>query len=268
MSLYIRLSTNFFSHIKTLRLKAAIGNDAFWVPPKLWVYAAEHQPDGILSNFSAEELAMLVGYQGDAQAMLQALLRARFLDEEPLRIHGWDEHNGFHKAFAIRASKAAKARWKGQEKTLQEKTVQESTRHEMTQALLDSKSSNASSIAQAESIFDLYPRKTGRTPGIKAIQKSLLEEDAETLLEATKRYADSVKLKDPQFIPHCATFFNQKRWKDPIENYANQNHRGSGGNRPRLTVAEERNSHIIGAAETLEQIRERSKANETAEPPF
>lgn len=57
-------------------------------------------------------------------------------------------------------------------------------------------------------------------------------------------------------------------WQGVFEPYANQSNRGSGGNRPRLTVAEERNSHIIGAAETLEQIRERSKANETAEPPF
>jgi hypothetical protein len=135
MSLYIRLSTNFFSHVKTLRLKARIGNDAFWIPPRLWVYAAEHQPDGNLSKYTPEEIAMLVGWDGDARALLQALLHACFLDDDPLRIHGWDEHNGFHKAFADRASKAAMARWRRKEKTGEEKTGDEMT-HALHQALL------------------------------------------------------------------------------------------------------------------------------------
>jgi hypothetical protein len=155
MSLYVKLSTNFFSHVKTLRLRAAIGDSAFWVPPRIWVYAAEHQPDGDLSKYSPEEVAMLIGYQGDAQALLEALLKAGFIDEDPIRIHGWDDHNGYHKTFSERASKAAAARWKGKkkpksppkkDKTGEEKRRNEMTREEMTQALLKDESSNACSI--------------------------------------------------------------------------------------------------------------------------
>jgi hypothetical protein len=111
MSLYIRIFTNFYSHRKTLRLLALIGNDALWVPPRLWAYAAENQPDGIFEGYTADEIASLIGYKGDAERMLQALISARFLDREPLRIHDWEEHNAYHKTYSNRAKKAATARW-------------------------------------------------------------------------------------------------------------------------------------------------------------
>lgn len=152
MSLYIRLSTNFFSHRKTARLRAIIGDAAFWLPPRLWVYAAENQPDGIFRDYSADELAMLLGCSSNAQAMLGAFIKCGFMDENPLRIHGWEEHNGFHRAFSERASKAAKARWaeKIPSRTLPDKTGKEMTGDEMRQALphamLEQCVSNAPSI--------------------------------------------------------------------------------------------------------------------------
>ena len=109
--LYVRLYTGFFTHRKTLRLKAAIGTDAFWIPQRIWAYAVENQPDGDFSNYTAEEIASLIGYIGDASKMLEALLKAGFMDEAPLRIHDWGEHNSYHKTFSDRAKKAADARW-------------------------------------------------------------------------------------------------------------------------------------------------------------
>lgn len=111
MSLYVRVNTNFFTHRKTARLRAAIGDAALWLPIRLWTYAAENQADGDFSAYSAAELATLLGYQGDAEAMLQALLQASFMDSNPLRIHDWAEYNGYHVTYAERAKKAAAARW-------------------------------------------------------------------------------------------------------------------------------------------------------------
>lgn len=111
MSLYVKLHTNFYAHRKTLRLRAAIGDAAFWIPPRLWAYAAENQPDGIFQDYTTEEISQIIGYTGDASSMLQALLKAGFMDNEPLRIHDWPEYNGFHKTFSERAKKAASARW-------------------------------------------------------------------------------------------------------------------------------------------------------------
>lgn len=142
MALYVKVFTSFYSHRKTLRLVAAIGNDAFWVPPRLWSYAAGSQPDGVLQDYSARELALIIGYTGDAQALLQALLQAGFLDSDPLRIHDWDEHNNYHSAFADRAKKAAKARW---ERDPKEEKIGEDKRGEEPSIA----SSNASSMLQA-----------------------------------------------------------------------------------------------------------------------
>jgi hypothetical protein len=111
MSLYVRVLNNFYTHRKTLRLRASIGDAAFWVPPRLWAYAAEHQPDGCFKEYTAPEIAAMIGYSGIAQALLDALLRVGFLDDNPLRIHDWEEHNGYHKSYADRASAAALIRW-------------------------------------------------------------------------------------------------------------------------------------------------------------
>ena len=109
-SLYIRVKTGFYTHRKTVKLWSKIGNDAFWVVPRLWAYAAENQPDGDLSSYSSDELAMLIGCSSNASSMLQALKDSGFVEESG-KIHDWEEHNGFHTAFAARAKKAAIARW-------------------------------------------------------------------------------------------------------------------------------------------------------------
>lgn len=111
MSLYVRVFNSYWSHRKTARLRARLGSDALWIPIRLWGYAAEHHPDGCLQDYTAEELAALVNYPGDASSMLQALLQAGFLDDKPLRIHDWSTHNSYHSTFAERAKSAAKRRW-------------------------------------------------------------------------------------------------------------------------------------------------------------
>jgi hypothetical protein len=108
--LYTRVRTGFYTHRKTARLRSKIGDDAYWIPPRLWAYAAENQPDGDLSGYSSEELSELIGCPKYATSILQALLDAGFLDPD-LKIHGWAEHNGYHEKFAERAKKAASARW-------------------------------------------------------------------------------------------------------------------------------------------------------------
>jgi hypothetical protein len=109
MSLYIRLNTSFWNHRKTIRLRSKLGDAAFWIPPRLWSYAAENQPDGDFTDYTAEEIALLVGFPSNAQEMLEALQQAQFLDG--MKIHDWPTHNGYHVIFADRAKKAAQARW-------------------------------------------------------------------------------------------------------------------------------------------------------------
>jgi len=140
--LYIRVKLGFYSHRKTARLRALIGDDAFWIPPRLWAYAAERQPDGDFSKYESEELAMLLECPKHATSIRQALLKAGFLDE-PGVIHGWEEHNGYHQVYSERAKKAAEARWKkekNQKKESEEKDIDRETSiaPSMSQALAPS----------------------------------------------------------------------------------------------------------------------------------
>ncbi len=122
--LHIKLFTSFWNHRKTAKFRSLIGNDALWIMPKLWCYAADNQPDGNFSTYTPEEIAMLIGYQGDAQAMLQAMLQACFIEKD-YRLHDWEEHNGYHHSYAERARKAAKARWDKEESTKEEERIGE-----------------------------------------------------------------------------------------------------------------------------------------------
>ena len=178
MSLYIRLRSSFWTHRKTLRLRSLVGESAFWIPPRIWCYAADNQPDGDFSDFSATELALLIGYSGEAEHMLQALLQAGFLDQD-LRIHNWKVHNGYHAVFRSRARTAAKARW------LKQSTGKDMKGKERKGvSIAKTKTSNASSIEPnsngsapnlvptPEDIYREYPRKVAKTEAVKAIQKA------------------------------------------------------------------------------------------------
>jgi len=129
MSLYVKVFTNFYTHRKTMRLRALLGEDAFWIPPRIWAYAAENQPDGDFSSYSDGELAGLIGYSKDATSMLQALLQAGFMDPDR-KVHDWAEHNSFHKVFSDRARCAAIAKWEKERTKEKEKKGDEMRRDE------------------------------------------------------------------------------------------------------------------------------------------
>lgn len=127
MSIFIRLEATFWQHRKTIRLRGMIGDAALWIPPRLWSYASQNQPDGDFSQYTADDLAMLLGYSGDATSMLQALQKTCFMDE--MKVHGWEERNSYHATFAERAKKAASARWqKERSKENKENTGEERER--------------------------------------------------------------------------------------------------------------------------------------------
>ena len=148
--LYIRVMTGFYTHRKTMRLFAKIGQDAYWVPPRIWAYCAENQPDGDLSGYEAQELAMLLAYKGDATSMLIALKDCGFMDLNGV-VHDWNEHNGYHKKFSDRAKTAAGARWSKERKEPKERSTEtvERGKGKGEQAMLASEVSIATSMLVA-----------------------------------------------------------------------------------------------------------------------
>lgn len=238
MSLFVRLDVGFWSHRKTLRLRALIGDSALWIPPRLWSYAAQSQPDGDFSDYQPTELAMLLGYSGDAQAMLEALQRASFMDG--MKIHGWDDHNGYHAVYSERAKKAAAARWKGNEKKITEKTGEGEDKRREEQA----SPSNASSIPKNgtrkkraarkplecegfKQFWESYPRREAIANAEEAWVKNGCKEFLPKILTTVR----SLKITDQwtkdggRFVPHAATWLNRRGWEDELlTNTAVNNH--------------------------------------------
>lgn len=79
-------------------------------------------------------------------------------------------------------------------------------------------------IAQAEAVYQEYPRKTGKggsKGAIAAIIRALKNgHSAPFLTERVKAYASAVKGKDLKYIPIPSTFFNQGRYNDDISSAA------------------------------------------------
>lgn len=145
MSLFVRLDIGFWKHRKTMRLRSIIGESALWIPPRLWSYAAQNQPDGDFSAYLPTEIAMLVECSVEPQALLEALQASGFMDG--MKIHGWADHNGYHEKFAERAKKAAAARWEKRGKD-KKGEGEDKRREEKRQALLADTKSNACSILE------------------------------------------------------------------------------------------------------------------------
>jgi len=65
--------------------------------------------------------------------------------------------------------------------------------------------------------WDNYPRKIGKVNAQKAFNKASQAVGVDKILEAVKPFADSVAKKEMKYIPHPATWLNQGRWDDELE---------------------------------------------------
>lgn len=226
MSLFVRLDAGYWVHRKTLRLRSLLGDAALWIPPRLWCYAAQNQPDGDFSHYLPTELGMLLGCSIDGQAMLEALQQAGFMDG--LKIHGWEEHNAYHHVFSERAKKAAAARWgkkkKGKQKTREEKRGEE-----------QASSSNACVMLQAfDEFWQAYPRKAGKAHAEKAWKNLGCEKLLPQILTTVRKckISSDWTRDGGQFIPHPATWLNRRGWDDELPTHyegTNPNRNGATG---------------------------------------
>lgn len=64
---------------------------------RLWTWAMRFALDGNLGAYDPEDIARAVGWEGDAGALLDALTKAGFIDQDPIfgcTLHDWDEYGG------------------------------------------------------------------------------------------------------------------------------------------------------------------------------
>lgn len=75
---------------------------------------------------------------------------------------------------------------------------------------------SASSEFDLEAVYKKYPRKVGKTQGIKKLAKEIhSQEDYQSLLVAVDRYSASVRGAEPQFIKHFSSWATS--WRDWLD---------------------------------------------------
>ena len=68
-----------------------------------------------------------------------------------------------------------------------------------------------------ERFWNVYPRKVDKKKALKSFKTCLKNNDIETIIKGTEKYALQVKSTDKQYIKHPATFLNNESFIDGFE---------------------------------------------------
>jgi hypothetical protein len=92
----------------------------------------------------------------------------------------------------------------------------------------------SSASQEAEAIWQAYPRKAGKKPGLKAIARCLKETPFQELIRATHKFCALWEGEsDKTFCPHAATWFNQERFKEDPSEWTRPHSNGERETKPR-----------------------------------
>lgn len=117
--LYIESHVELRNHPKLLRLEGLLGVCKAQVIGHLhmlWWWALSYAVDGKLSNYDAKEIAIACGWTGDAQQLVDSLMKSQWLDTG-MRIHDWKSYGG--KVLESRKRAAARQAMHRKKKALQ-----------------------------------------------------------------------------------------------------------------------------------------------------
>lgn len=116
----VRIAAGFFSHPKTRKLNKALGLEGVIAFIKVWIFAAQFRPKGILYDFDESEIEEAAGWRGEDGALISTLLAVGYLklSTGPHRgayeIHDWKVHQPhvyFSPEREDRAREMAGKRW-------------------------------------------------------------------------------------------------------------------------------------------------------------
>lgn len=117
MANWIKSYQDLGRHPKTSRLARTLGISrpaAIGHLHLLWWWALDYAKDGDLGTYDAGEVADACLWDQDAEAFVEALVTAGWLDADPSgerwRIHSWEEHGGKLQAERVRNNDAAAGR--------------------------------------------------------------------------------------------------------------------------------------------------------------
>lgn len=116
-----RLAVGVTTHPKTQKLIRRVGYEGFYALVRLIEFCTVSKTDGVLSGMTGEDIELCVGWRGDPDALVDALVETRFLDEPEhlggdswYEMHNWEKRQPWVSGSGARseaARRAASARW-------------------------------------------------------------------------------------------------------------------------------------------------------------
>lgn len=187
---------------------------------RVWRWFDQHTSEGHARGVTNVTLLSLIGHSDDSEKFLSCMVDVGWLveTEDGISLPNFDYHNGeTAKSRALATKRKQKQRSKSHDDVTEEsrpdrdKTVtrEEKRREEVKQP--------KSSPDGFDEFWSAYPRKSAKGSAEKAWSKIRPNAD---LLKTIIAAVESAKLSpqwqkdDGQFIPHPATWLNQKRWED------------------------------------------------------
>jgi hypothetical protein len=228
-----------------------------------WLWALDNAPDGTLAGITPKTIARAAQWNGDPDIFMEALTAAGWLDEteNELEIHDWYEYAG--KLIDRRKADAERARRKraaasspppddGRSscgrphdvRTTSADTVQYSTVPNTTEPIKPSNEGKApeaqTPTAQERRFADFwseYPKKVGKKAALGSWKRIKPDTELfEKIMQAIRaaKQSEQWRRENGRFIPNPATWLNQGRWDDELEevntdgNGVDRQHNGPG----------------------------------------
>lgn len=230
-------------HPKTLRLARSLNAS---IPTTighlhlLWHWALGMAPDGDVSKYDPEDIAVGSQWVGDPAVFVEALIKcgpggsAGFLDPD-LTLHDWAEYGGRYSRRSEAGKKAAAKRWHsdatcdGNASALgtqwvgnaEERRGEEKDTSSSTPATTRSRRGSSSGDDGFGGWWELYPRKVARAEASKAWAKALRSRPTSSVDLLTTRLRRQIVIwrdegRQADKIPHAATWLNNRRWEDDV----------------------------------------------------
>jgi hypothetical protein len=189
----------------------------------LWAFAFDFAQDSYIGKYSAADLAEAVGWQGDADQMMAALMHAGYIDDK-MCLHHWSEWGGA--LFADRTADAHR-KWDnrhseqevmstdnaGQCRTMPQRRV-EKKRREKSNPPTPLAGGNGDTPQLFADFWNAYPRKIDKQTALRAwTARVKAGEDPVAMTTAAQHYAEHCQREytEPRYIKHASTFLGPDR---------------------------------------------------------
>lgn len=180
-----------------------------------WVHFCDHasqQKDrGSLSGLDFEDIDFFFGFEdGQSEAAFNAFVTKEMIKNNALS--KWDERQ--QNSNALRQQRYREKQRNARNVTDNENNQEEKRREEKREEEKDTKVSKKIYKKDFEDFYLAYPRKVGKQNAAKAFDQAVKRASVEDIANGLERLMPSWSNKDPQYIPHPATWLNRDGWLD------------------------------------------------------